>query len=59
MKRKLVKNNVSVITVVPKTILEHFNLKPGDALDFRIDGDHIKAIPVTLPAKTELQGQHT
>jgi antitoxin component of MazEF toxin-antitoxin module len=44
---------------IPKWIIEHFGLKVGDKLDFRIDGNCIKAMPVAPSAKNELQvAQH-
>ncbi|MDP2789497.1 MAG: AbrB/MazE/SpoVT family DNA-binding domain-containing protein [bacterium] len=44
MKRTLVKVHESVNSIIPKGVLEHCGLEVGDKLDFRIDGDHIKAI---------------
>lgn len=51
MRRKLQKNKESLFSVIPKEIVEDMELKPGDKLDFRIEGDHIKAIPVHLPLR--------
>lgn len=53
MKRTLVKVHESVNSIIPKGVLEHFGLEVGDKLDFRIDGDHIKAIPVHANRQVE------
>jgi bifunctional DNA-binding transcriptional regulator/antitoxin component of YhaV-PrlF toxin-antitoxin module len=59
MKRKLQNCKGSLFAYVPTGIVEHFGLKVGDKLDFRIDGDHIKAIPVAPSVKIEPQvAQH-
>ncbi len=59
MERKIQHIKGSHFAYIPKGIVEHFGLKVGDKLDFRIDGDYIKAIPVAPSAKNELQvAQH-
>ena len=45
----------SLGAVIPKGITEHFGLEVGDKIDFRIDGDNIKAIPVHPSAKMNVQ----
>jgi len=46
MRRILQANNTSIFSVIPSEIIEDLRLNPGDKLDFSIEGDHIKAIPV-------------
>jgi antitoxin component of MazEF toxin-antitoxin module len=46
MNRSLIKMGASLGAVVPKGIIEHFGLEVGNELDFRIEKDYIKAIPV-------------
>ena len=46
MKRNLIKMCTSLGSVIPKGIIEHFDLEVGDQIDFRIENDNIKAIPV-------------
>ncbi|MCZ7401224.1 MAG: AbrB/MazE/SpoVT family DNA-binding domain-containing protein [Candidatus Methanoperedens sp.] len=59
MERKLQHIKGSHFAYIPKGIIEHFGLKVGDRLDFRIEGDHIKAVPVAQSAKNVLQAaQH-
>lgn len=59
MKRKLQKNKTSLFAVIPEGIVEHFDLRVGDELDFRIEDDHIRAMPVAPSAKSELQTAST
>lgn len=59
MQRKLIKMGRSLGAVIPIGVIEYFGLEVGDKIDFRIVGDHIKAIPVTPSAKNESQAaQH-
>lgn len=59
MRRILQKNKESLFSVIPSEIVEDMGLKVGDKLDFRIDGDHIKAMPVHPSAKMNVQvAQH-
>lgn len=59
MKRKLQNNRDSLYAIIPKGITEHFGLEAGDKIDFRIEKDHIKAIPVHPSCKTDAQAaQH-
>lgn len=44
MKRRLQKNKTSLFVVIPEGIVEHFNLRAGDKLDFRIDEDQPRSI---------------
>lgn len=60
MKRKLQPNKKSLTANIPAGIVEYFGLEVGDELDFRIEGDHIKAIPVHPSCKTDVQAtRHT
>lgn len=43
----------SLGAVIPKGITEHFGLEVGDKIDFRIDGDNIKAMPVHANRQVE------
>jgi len=55
MNRNLIKMGKSLGAVIPKGVIEHFGLEIGDKIDFRIVGDHIKAIPVHPSAKMTVQ----
>ena len=41
MKRKLIKNGNSIALIIPKTILDLFNLKKGDEVNLSIKKDTI------------------
>jgi antitoxin component of MazEF toxin-antitoxin module len=59
MNRTIIKMGRSLGAVIPKGVLEHFNLEVGDQIDFRIEKDHIKAMPVHPSAKMNVQtAQH-
>lgn len=47
MKRKLQNNNNSLIISVPKEYVNDLNLKAGQQLDFRLEGNKIIAVPVS------------
>ncbi len=46
MRRTLQNNNKSLMSIIPKEIVEDLGLKIGDILDFRLEGKKIIAIPV-------------
>jgi antitoxin component of MazEF toxin-antitoxin module len=59
MRRKLQKCQKSITTNIPKAFTEHFGLKVGDEVDFRLEMDHIRIMPVRPSAKTDVQAaQH-
>lgn len=53
MKRTLQKNHNSLYSMIPKPLIEYFGLEVGDQIDFRIEKDHIKAIPVHANRQVE------
>ncbi len=55
MKTKLNRCRNSLFAYIPQAVVEHFNLKVGEKLDFRIEGEYIKAIPVHSPGKMHAQ----
>jgi AbrB family looped-hinge helix DNA binding protein len=55
MRRILQKNNTSNYCIIPSEIIEDLNLKTGDKLDFSIEGDHIKVMPIHTSAKMNVQ----
>lgn len=55
MRRILQQNRESLFSVIPSEIIEDMNLKKGDKLDFRIENNHIIAIPVYPSTKMNIQ----
>lgn len=59
MRRKLQKLKNSLFSNIPFEIVEDMGLKAGDKLDFCIEGNYIKAIPVHASSKMNVQAaQH-
>ncbi len=56
MIKKILPNRHSLYLYLPQAIAEHFDLKGGDQVDVRIDGQKISLMPVASPAKNEATG---
>lgn len=53
MKRKLVKNHASLMSMIPKEIVDDLGLKVGDKLDFSVQKGKIIAKPVHANRQVE------
>jgi bifunctional DNA-binding transcriptional regulator/antitoxin component of YhaV-PrlF toxin-antitoxin module len=55
MRRRIQENYSSMFCVIPSEIVEDMKLKSGDKLDFSIEGDHIKVMPIHQSSKINVQ----
>lgn len=53
MKRTLQKNHGSLYSMIPKPLIEYFGLEVGDQIDFRLEKNYIKVMPVHTNRQAE------